>query len=72
MFEENKKLKAQIRTLREEIDGLKMGQESAHSALTNVSKKYLREKTIRKKLEHTQLKPLPELLSNSKLSQLIK
>lgn len=42
MFEENKALKQTIKRLNEQIISLKIGEESDHIALKNISKKYLR------------------------------
>lgn len=50
MFEENKMLKDKIKQLNEELLSRKIGEESDHIALQNISKKYLKEKTLKHKL----------------------
>lgn len=75
MFEENKELKQQIKIMRGEIDIIKLEEQSSHQALRNVSKKYLKEKTLRKNGEIAGVRrmlvqePSPSNIKISLLSQ---
>ena len=50
MFEENKMLKEKVKRLNEELISRKIGEESDHIAMQKISKKYLKEKTLKQKL----------------------
>lgn len=58
MFEENKELKKKLKILQGEIDVIKMEEETSHIALKNVSKKYLKEKTLRRNMQMGGLKKM--------------
>jgi len=50
MFEENKMLKEKVKRLNEELISRRIGEESDHIAMQKISKKYLKEKTLKQKL----------------------
>ena len=49
-------MRQHISNLQKELDGYKIDQQTAHEALKNISKKYLKQKTIRKNIELTNQK----------------
>jgi len=50
LFEENKMLKEKVKRLNEELISRRIGEESDHIAMQKISKKYLKEKTLKQKL----------------------